>query len=526
MAQVSVFDILGPVMVGPSSSHTAGALRCASVAASLLETPIKHVEFSLFNSFSYTYQGHGTDRALLAGIMGLATDDKRIRTAFDLAKERGISYRFIAAGDDASLHPNTVDIAMEGNGGEQLVVRAVSLGGGRVRASRIDGVDVDITGEYDTLFISHDDQPGVLSQLTSLLAEIKINIAFMRSYRTVRGAGAYTVFEMDNLPNPDALKLVRNLPFVRTATLINIPGSGRPATGEAEEAEISSGRRLLELCSEMNCSIGTLARLREELLEGPHVAAASMDRIIEVMRDETTQPIEHPIKSIGGLIGGEAKMVANANKSFACGLMGTVQTDAVTRAMAVLERSASMGVIVAAPTAGSAGVVPGCLFAVANHLNASENDIAHALYTSAQIGMLIERNASISGAEGGCQAEVGSASAMAAAALVELFGGSPATALGAASIAIGNMLGLVCDPVGGLVEVPCQQRNAIGVANALSAAQLALSGMKPLIPFDEAVHALLTVGLSLPPALRETALGGFAAEPSAQTACRRCNACA
>ena len=195
----------------------------------------------------------------------------------------------------------------------------------------------------------------------------------------------------------------------------------------------------------------------------------------------------------------------------------------MARALAVLERSASMGVIVAAPTAGSAGVVPGCLLAVAQARGLGDAEVMDALYTAAAVGLLLTTNACVAGAEGGCQAEVGSAAAMAAAALTEMLGGTPAQALDAASLALGNLLGLVCDPVGGLVEVPCQTRNAIGVAAAFSSAQLALAGVGSLLPFDEMARTMLEVGHALPASLRETARGGIAAAPSA---CRRCPGCA
>jgi L-serine dehydratase len=189
--------------------------------------------------------------------------------------------------------------------------------------------------------------------------------------------------------------------------------------------------------------------------------------------------------------------------------------------MAVLERSANMGVIVAAPTAGSAGVVPGALLAIANAAGFDDEHVIRALWTAAAVGALISENASVSGAEGGCQAEVGTAAAMAAAALAEMHGASPKTCLDAAAIVIANMLGLVCDPVRGLVEYPCQLRNAAGVANAMSAAQLALSGIESPLPFDEVVEAMRQVGQALPASLRETALGGLAAAPSACSACCR-----
>lgn len=558
MAQMSAFEVLGPVMVGPSSSHTAGALRCAQVAASLVEGRVAQVRFTLHNSFAHTYRGHGTDRALVAGVLGLATDDERIRDAFALAEEAGLAFDFACAPDNPALHPNTVDIAMEDAAGAVTTVRGESLGGGRVRVSRINGVAVDISGEYDTLFVAHRDVPGVLAELTVLLSKMRVNIAFMRTYRTERGGNAYTVFEMDQAPAPELLEILRLRENIRTATFVRVPGAAPVAPGvtsPAGDVRFKTGGELLALCRERGAGIGAVMRCREEGLSGAARAAEKMARVIQVMREETTTPVEHPQKSLGGLIGGEARQVARAGAQWAGALMGGVQTDAVARAMAVLERSATMGVIVAAPTAGSSGVVPGCALAVSEALRASrpadgradegaaacgddggapagEKDgaaadagdaaLADALYNAAAVGLLLSTNASVSGAEGGCQAEVGSASAMAASALVELLGGTPEQSLDAASLALGNLLGLVCDPVGGLVEVPCQARNAIGVANAFSAAQLALSGVAPLVPFDEAAHAMREVGRALPAALRETAQGGLAVEPAACRACGRC----
>ena len=266
--------------------------------------------------------------------------------------------------------------------------------------------------------------------------------------------------------------------------------------------------------------------VREARLTGEQHAVAAMRRVLEVMREETTAPIAAPQRSLGGLIGGEAKLVdATCRNDLSTNLMGAVQTEAVARAMAVLERSATMGVIVAAPTAGSAGVVPGCVLALADHLQLDDEQVMDALYCSAAIGLNLTTSACVAGAEGGCQAEVGSAAAMAAAALVQMLGGTPEQALDASSIALSNLLGLVCDPVGGLVEVPCQNRNAIGVAAAFSSAQLALAGIKSLVPFDQMAHVMLSVGHALPTTLRETAKGGIAQAPAALSACAKCGVC-
>ena len=250
--------------------------------------------------------------------------------------------------------------------------------------------------------------------------------------------------------------------------------------------------------------------------------STSLRKAWEIMRASATQPLKKPIKSMGGLIGGEAKKLEthyNKKKN----ICGDVLQKAMTYAMAVLEVNASMGLIVAAPTAGSAGVVPGMMLALQECYRISDQRIVDALFNAGAVGYLAMRNATVAGAVGGCQAEVGIASAMAASAAVELMGGNPQQCLDAASTVLMNMLGLVCDPVGGLVEYPCQNRNAAGVANALIAAELSLSGIRQLIPFDQMLEAMYAVGKRLPAELRETALGGCAATPAACAACGLCS---
>lgn len=237
-----------------------------------------------------------------------------------------------------------------------------------------------------------------------------------------------------------------------------------------------------------------------------------MRRVLKIMREAAHQPLENPQKSMGGLIGGEAKKLA-ARQETGMSICGAVLDRAMTHAMAVMEVNASMGLIVAAPTAGSAGVVPGLLLALAEVYDFTDEQLVSALFNAGAVGYLAMKNATVAGAVGGCQAEVGVAAAMAASAAVELMGGAPAQSLDAASTVLMNMLGLVCDPVGGLVEYPCQNRNAAGVANALAAAEMALAGIKQHIPFDEMLAIMYQVGKSLPAELRETARGGCAACP-------------
>nr|WP_297174619.1 L-serine ammonia-lyase, iron-sulfur-dependent, subunit alpha [uncultured Agathobaculum sp.] len=287
--------------------------------------------------------------------------------------------------------------------------------------------------------------------------------------------------------------------------------------------DFKSAKELLALCQQEQCPISEIMRRRECVLgeTARDTVDHRMERVLEIMRDSATQPIKHPTQSMGGLIGGEAKKVS-AHASRGKMICGDVLGKAIIYAIAVLEVNASMGLIVAAPTAGSAGVVPGVLLALQDCYKISDNRLLDALFNTGAVGYLAMRNATVAGAVGGCQAEIGVAAAMAASAATELMGGTPEQCLDAASTVLMNMLGLVCDPVGGLVEYPCQNRNASGVANALVAAELSLSGVRQLIPFDEMLETMYTVGRRIPIELRETALGGCAITPSA---CERCGQC-
>ena len=287
--------------------------------------------------------------------------------------------------------------------------------------------------------------------------------------------------------------------------------------------DFKNGTELLELCHQEGLPISQVMRRREcELGETTaDQVEGRMTRALEIMRSSAMGPLKNPHRSMGGLIGGEARRLAQHAGSKQ-GICGPVLQRAITYAMAVLETNASMGLIVAAPTAGSSGVVPALLLALQEEYHISDQRLLDGLFNAGAVGYLAMRNATVAGAVGGCQAEVGIAAAMAASAAVELMGGEPDQCLAAASTVLMNMLGLVCDPVGGLVEYPCQSRNAAGVANALVAAELALSGVPQLIPFDEMLSAMYNVGRRLPVELRETALGGCAATPAA---CQRCGGC-
>ena len=683
-------DIIGPIMVGPSSSHTAGALAIARMARRLCGGRPQGATFTLYGSFAHTGQGHGTDKALVAGMLGLAADDLRIRDSFSLAREAGLEVEFVrvveggAAGTSSSApgtsgntrgassgapgtsggveHPNTVDILIHEEGGGTLSVRGVSVGGGAAVVTRIDGIDVDIAGQHTSVVVRQHDERGVLAHIATCLADCGVNIATTRMYRTRKGAVAYTVMETDDAVPEEARAAIERHPAVRDVRIVpaeragdapagalgapaavptapdgptgNAPagaaapiavptapaggvvpaapagavaptvptdtpgtpaapasasaGTDTPAAGDADAlfaaCDFASGAELLSRCASQGRTIAQAFRAREEALCALDGRQAGIDaylaRTLEVMRASATEPIARPTPSTGGLIGGEARRLAaslqgdagsrkapnvqgaqdmqqeggrqtapsaqdspgapatpnvaiepgarpapdgaahaDATASDTLPLLDPLAATTAAYALAVLETNASMGRIVAAPTAGSAGVVPGVLLALGRHRGIPDERLREGLLTAAAVGYLIARNASVSGAEGGCQAEIGSAAAMAAAAAVELAGGTPEQALAAASNALASLMGLVCDPVGGLVEVPCQKRNATAATTALVCAQIALSGTQNLVGFDETVAAMDAVGRALPFELRESALGGMAATPAACAWC-------
>ena len=269
---------------------------------------------------------------------------------------------------------------------------------------------------------------------------------------------------------------------------------------ELVNAASSAGRTISEV---------VLADQAEQLCISPDALFERMDARLSVMEDSVKAGMNPALRSTSGLTGGDASRMWDHAASG--GICGGFTNRAMARALAVSENNAAMGKIVAAPTAGSCGILPGAVVSMLDESRCSREAAVMALFTAGAFGMVIAQNASIAGAEGGCQAECGSAAAMAAAALVELMGGAPQQCAHACAMAIKNQLGLVCDPVAGLVEIPCIKRNVSGVAIAFSSAEMALAGIESKIPADECIGAMREVGCSIPSALRETAKGGLAA---------------
>lgn len=222
MNYISIFDIIGPNMIGPSSSHTAGAASMALLTRKLFKKEPVKVTFTLYGSFAKTYIGHGTDKALLGGILGFSTDDVRIRDAFKIADQRGLKYEFIIDDKTETNHPNTADMLLEAADGTTGFVRGESVGGGKIKIVKINNIDVEFTGEYSTLIVRQTDKPGVVAHITKCLSEHNVNIAFMRLFREEKGQTAYTIIESDQ-HIPDSIEaLIMDHEYVHSTKVVQV----------------------------------------------------------------------------------------------------------------------------------------------------------------------------------------------------------------------------------------------------------------------------------------------------------------
>lgn len=273
----------------------------------------------------------------------------------------------------------------------------------------------------------------------------------------------------------------------------------------------NSGRTLADLCNERKISISELVLIEE--MENSNIdregVLQRLDEVLSIMENSSSYSLSNKVETLGGIIGGEGSKMMEYLLSGDT-VTGEWIIKAMARAFACSEYNASMGKICAAPTAGSCGIIPAAILTVGEKFNLDREILLKGLLVSSGLGKIISENATVSGAEGGCQAECGAAAAMAAAAIVEMRGGSVEESLHAASIALKNIMGLICDPIAGLVESPCSKRNASGVVNAMISADMALSGVESIVPFDEVVEAMYNVGLGMHQNFKETAKGGIA----------------
>src|SRR5687767_1603887 len=505
---VSIFnDVIGPVMRGSSSSHCAAALRIGRLARDLMDADLTRVlvEFDRDGSLPTTHDSQGSDMGLCGGLLGMDAADPGVPTSVETLRAAGITFD-VAIVDTHDPHPNTYRLTLE-NDRERHTMIAISTGGGMMEVINVDGFNVSMGGDYFETLIFVDERAedvATFVQLHMAVDDVLVHRLPDGQLVQVRGqenADPQVEIELQRMvPGMTMHRLKPVLPVGSRAGL-KVPFS---TAAELMDLDQSHGRPLWEWAVEYEMARGDLTE-RQVL--------AKMVEIVRLLRASIAQGIAgttYEDRLLGHQSGG-FKQQLDAGRLLNTGALNRT----VLYVTALMEVKSSMGVIVAAPTAGACAALPGACIAFAEELGKSEEDMARAMLAAGAIGLFIASQWTFAAEVGGCQAEGGSAAAMAAAALVTLADGTLPQALGAASMALQSMLGLICDPVAGRVEAPCLGKNVIAASNAASCANMALAGYDPLIPFDEVVDAARRVSGQMPREHRCTSLGGLATTPTA-----------
>lgn len=511
----SIFnDIVGPIMVGPSSSHTCAPSRIGYLSRQLVKGTLKKVviEFAQEGAYTEMYQGQRSDMGFINGLLGNRPEDPKLRKAFELAKEADLEVLFEIS-DFVPTKPNLSRMTLTDDLGEQVEVYHDSTGGGTVKLLKIDGFDTAITGDSHELLI----EVEVTGSEAKALCEKCLALFDNHEGFTLSENGHATLINIKSRnPIPEsiveAIEKMKNVTRVRTITPILVVTSNQnaemPFHSAAELLRISedTGKALWELA--IDYEIARSGWTEEEIKD-------YMSFVITTMESGVQEALKGDIEMNGVLEPTAGKIdtfMKNDSRALDMGLIN----DMVPWAMATMEYSSAMGVVLCAPTGGSAGVFPGAVLAAANRLNLDMAKKIELMLTTSIIGIVMSKDCNYSAELYGCQVEPGAASAMAAGALTYLMGGTPKQSLMAASCAVQNILGTICDPVAGLVQLPCISRNAMSVANALVSANMVMGGYDPLIPLDESAETMFRVGAQLPSELRCTCKGGLCTTPSGQ----------
>ncbi|HRH95155.1 MAG TPA: L-serine ammonia-lyase, iron-sulfur-dependent, subunit alpha [Prosthecobacter sp.] len=491
MNTVSIFnDVIGPVMRGPSSSHCAAALRIGRLARDLMDGEITDVlvEFDRAGSLPTTHESQGSDMGLIGGLLGWDADDERLPVSANAPAYAGIKLR-IETVDVGDPHPNTYRLTLK-NLRETHSLIAISTGGGMMEVLSIDGVALHMDGGYhETLIWTPNGAAAHFEADEVIVHDLgDTQLIQVKSDRFVGSDESLTTKRLSPvLPVPSRKNL--RVPFASCADMLKHDGGqNTPLWQLALEYERARGNFTeSEVIDKM---IAIVRILRKSIASG--IAGTSYeDRVLHHQ-------------------GGRFAEMMEAGRLLDGGALNRI----ILYVTAIMEVKSSMGVIVAAPTAGACAALPGAVIAMAESMHQDEEEMARAMLAAGLIGVFIATRWTFAAEVGGCQAEGGAASSMAAAALVTLAGGTRDQAIAAASMALQSMLGLICDPIANRVEAPCLGKNVMAASNALSCANMALAGFDPLIPLDEVIDAAKNVSEMMPREHRCTSLGGLAITPT------------
>lgn len=496
----SIFnDVIGPVMRGPSSSHCAASLRIARICRDLMDEEIKDIliEFDPNGSLATTHKSQGSDMGLFGGFLGWEAYDERLPESEKYLAEAGIHYK-IAICELLEKHPNTYQITLS-NEKEARRLTAISTGGGMIEVVNIDGNQLSIAGDYHETLIYCLNSAGVQAFLDANIEYDEIVLhdgenpcIQIKSQQPISVAIRNELIQMDGVL---AVKCLNPVLPIKSRKNLKVPFI---TCAEMLAYNHDKNQALWELAVTYESIRGDISR--DAVFEKMRSIIRIMGNAIETGLNGTAYNDR--------ILGSQSP---NYQKTFQANelLGGDVLNKTIMYVSAIMEVKSSMGVIVAAPTAGSCGGLPGVVFGAAHSIGADEDTIVKAMLSAGLIGVFIAAHATFAAEVGGCMAETGSGGGMAAAALVEMNGGTLAQSIAAASIALQNSLGIICDPIGNRVEAPCLGRNVMAATNAISCANMALADYEHLIPLDEVIETMKAVGDQIHHTLRCTNLGGL-----------------
>lgn len=507
MSYPSIFnDVLGPVMRGPSSSHCAASLRIGRLARDLMGGSISRtlIEYDPNGSLATTHESQGSDMGLFGGFLGWEAHDERLVDYREGVRKAGMEIE-IRIHDIGAAHPNTYQMTLRHEQVHHTMI-ALSTGGGMLEVIEIDGAPVQMAGDAWVSLVYSSDPEAVTSYLKSVFPEATMQVrhgdrTFVEFRSMVRVEDIY-LHELEAMSHVTEVRQLAPVLPVLTAPDVQVPFI---TSDEMLAYNESRNLDLWELALEYECARGglqkseVLKKAREllKIMEGAVQNGLSgteyEDRILGYQSGRFRDRYES-----GGLVGGD------------------VLNRIIMFVTAIMETKSSMGVIVAAPTAGSCGAMPGALLGTVSGMGKSEDEAVKALLAAGLIGVFISAHATFAAEVGGCQAECGAGAGMAAAAIVTLAGGTLDQCLSASSLALQNSLGMICDPIANRVEAPCLGKNVMAASNALSCANMALSDYDALIPLDQVIDTMDVVGKSIPTELRCTALGGLSITPASR----------
>jgi len=498
----SIFnDVIGPIMRGPSSSHCAAALRIGRIARDLMKNNIEKVliEFDKNGSLATTHKSQGSDMGLFGGLLGYDADDEELINSESAINESGINVE-IKIHATGAIHPNTYKLTLT-NSTVQHQIIAISRGGGMIEIIELDGISIPMHGDYfETIIYTKKESKKIQDEILNkqLADEVLLykgngfDIVQIKSQKFLNAS-----LKADLSARKNVISIVEINPVLPILSKRNI------------QVPFTTCEEMNEFNQDKNWPLWKLAQYYESKrgnITGEEVFE-KMKKVVRILKKSINAGLAGTKYKdrILGFQSGNFIEKEKQNRLLNGGLLNTI----IPYVTAMMEVKSSMGIIVAAPTAGACATLPGTCVAVAKEMNLSEDDITKAMLAAGMIGIFIAAKSTFAAEVGGCQAEGGSASGMTAAALISMMNGSTEQATSAASMAIQNMLGLICDPVANRVEVPCLGKNVMAASNALCCANMSLANFDPVIPLDEVIETMNEVGEKLPSELCCTALGGL-----------------